>query len=69
MKKLLFVILSIVTYLNISAQQRTISYYQSAVHTNSPEIKENINFQKFNFFQNEQIKMMMFVFQLQIQKF
>ncbi len=56
MRKLLLVIFCIVFFLNLYAQQRTLSDYQSAAHTNSPEIKENINLQKFNLFQSDLIK-------------
>ena len=56
MKKLYLVIISIAISQSISAQQRTLSYYQNAAHTNNPEIKENINLQKYNIFQNDLIK-------------
>ncbi len=56
MKKLLLVLFCIVITITISAQQRTLSYYQSVARTNSPEIKENINLQKFNLFQSDIIK-------------
>jgi outer membrane protein TolC len=56
MKKQFLVILYLAISLSLFAQQRTLSYYQSSAHTNSPEIKENINLQKFNLLQNDIIK-------------
>lgn len=52
--KLLFIFF--VLSLAVSAQERTLSFYQNAAHTNSPEIKESINLQKINLFQNDLIK-------------
>lgn len=56
MKNIFLVVFIILIYQSIPAQQRDLSYYQSAAKTNSPEIKENINLQKFNLFQNDIIK-------------
>ena len=56
MKKPFLVITGIVITLSISAQHRDLSFYQTTANTNSPEIKENINLQKFNLFQVDLIK-------------
>ncbi|NVO10789.1 MAG: TolC family protein [Bacteroidales bacterium] len=56
MKKPFLVLFCILITLTIAAQQRDLSYYQSAANTNSPEIKENINLQKFSLFQSDLIK-------------
>ncbi len=56
MKNLFIAILIILNSFSLSAQNRDISYYQSVAKTNSPEIKENVNLQKFNLFQNDIIK-------------
>jgi outer membrane protein TolC len=56
MRKPLLVIIGILVTFSISAQQRDLSYYQKTANTNSPEIKENINLQKFNLFQIDLIK-------------
>lgn len=56
MRKLLFALLIIANSYFLSAQNRDLSYYQSAANTNSPEIKENVNLQKYNLFQIDLIK-------------
>lgn len=56
MKRILLAILFIIIFQSNYAQQRTLSYYQNVAQTNSPEIKENINLQKFNLLQGDLIR-------------
>jgi len=55
-RKHILITLCLVIPYNIFAQQRDISYYQSAAHTNSPEIKENVNLQKYKLLESDLIK-------------